>query len=75
MDIQEIDVFVSPDGSVQLQVRGMQGRGCLSLTKGLEQLHGGEINSRVMRPEADVDPNEQSVSWQLDHSQSIGGGE
>jgi hypothetical protein len=75
MDIQEIDVFVAPDGSVRLQVRGVQGRACLSLTQGLEQLLGGEISSRQMRPEADAEPDEQVVRWQIDNSQSIGAGE
>ena len=28
MEIQEIDVFVAPDGTVKLQVRGVQGGGC-----------------------------------------------
>jgi hypothetical protein len=40
MEIQEIDVFVAPDGTVKLQVRGVQGGGCLSLTEGLEKLLG-----------------------------------
>lgn len=75
MDIQEIDVFVAPDGRVRLQVRGVQGRACLSLTQGLEQLLGGEISSRQMRPEADAEPDEQVVRWQIDNSQSIGAGE
>ena len=75
MDIQEIDVFVAPDGRVQLRVRGVQGRGCLSLTQGLEQLLGGEITSRQMRPEADADPEEQAIRWQVDDNQEIGGGQ
>jgi hypothetical protein len=69
MEIQEVDVFVAPDGSVKLQVRGVQGGGCLSLTEGLEQLLGGEITSREMTPEAD----DQSVSWQVENTQQIGG--
>ncbi len=75
MDIQEIDVFVAPDGSVRLQVRGVQGRGCLTLTQGLEQLLGGEITSRQMRPEADADPQEQAIRRQEDDNQAIGGGQ
>ena len=41
MEIQEVDVFFASDGSVKLQVRGVQGGGCLSLTEGLEKLLGG----------------------------------
>ncbi|QPN56995.1 DUF2997 domain-containing protein [Synechococcus sp. CBW1107] len=72
MEIQEIDVFVAPDGTVKLQVRGVNGGQCLSLTKGLETLLGGEISSREMTPDADAD--DQGVSWQVDDTQAIGGG-
>lgn len=71
MEIQEVDVFVAPDGNVKLQVRGVQGGGCLSLTEGLEKLLGGEITSREMTPEADAD--DQGVRWQVDDNQQIGG--
>ena len=71
MEIQEVDVFVAPDGTVKLQVRGVQGGGCLSLTEGLEKLLGGEITSREMTPEADAD--DQDVRWQVDDNQQIGG--
>lgn len=72
MDIQEIDVFVAPDGSVNLRVRGVQGQGCLSLTAGLERLLGGEIRHRELLAEADGD--DQGVGWQVDDSQAIGEG-
>ncbi|MCT0198264.1 DUF2997 domain-containing protein [Synechococcus sp. CS-1325] len=71
MEIQEVDVFVAPDGTVQLQVRGVMGGNCLSLSKGLEQLLGGEISSREMTPEADAD--DQGIGWQVDDTQIIGG--
>ena len=64
MEIQEVDVFVAPDGTVKLQVRGVQGGSCLSLTEGLEKLLGGEITSREMTPEADAD--DQGVHWQVE---------
>lgn len=71
MEIQEVDVFIAPNGSVKLQVRGVQGGGCLSLTKGLEALLGGEIISREMTPEAAAD--DQGVRWQENGTQQIGG--
>ena len=71
MEIQEVDVFVAPDGTVKLQVRGVQGGGCLDLTEGLEKLLGGEITSREMTPEADAD--DQGVRWQVEDTQQIGG--
>jgi len=71
MEIQEVDVFIAADGSVRLQVRGVQGGGCLSLTEGLEALLGGEIISRELTPEADADG--QAARWQVNDTQQIGG--
>lgn len=53
MEIQEIEVFVKPDGAVQLQVRGVKGAKCLDLTKDLERLLGGEVIERIKTPEFD----------------------
>lgn len=46
-EIQEIDVYVQPDGTVKVEVRGVKGRKCLDLTKGLEEALGGQIVERV----------------------------
>lgn len=71
MEIQEVEVFIAADGSVRLQVRGVQGGGCLSLTEGLESLLGGEIVRRELTPEADAD--DQPARWQVNDTQQIGG--
>jgi hypothetical protein len=52
MDFQEIDIFISPDGKVQLKVRGVKGEACLDLTKDLEAALGGQIESREMTADA-----------------------
>jgi len=46
-EIQEIDVYVRPDGRVRVEVRGVKGQKCLDLTKGIEELLGGEVVERM----------------------------
>lgn len=52
MELQEIEVTIGKDGQVQLQVRGVSGLQCLTITKELEDALGGEILARIMNPEA-----------------------
>lgn len=52
MELQEIEVVIGKDGQVQIQVRGVNGPKCLDLTRELEAALGGDILSRVMKPEA-----------------------
>jgi hypothetical protein len=52
MELQEIEVFIAPDGSVSVEVRGVKGGGCLELTKGLEAALGNQIAARELTPEA-----------------------
>lgn len=46
-EIQEIDVFVNTDGTVKVEVRGVEGQRCLALTAKLEELLGGSIVERI----------------------------
>jgi len=50
-EIQEIDVYIHTDGTVKVEVRGVKGRKCLDLTKGLEALLGGQVLQRELTPE------------------------
>ena len=50
-EIQEIDVFVKPDGTVKIEVRGVKGEKCLALTEDVEKLVGGKILERVKTDE------------------------
>ncbi len=64
MELQEIEVFIEKDGQVRIQVRGVQGKSCLALTKALEDALGGQIESREMTPEADAaHESEQDQEW------------
>lgn len=52
MNLQELEVFIEPDGKVRIEARGFTGGECLQVTAGLEQALGGEILSREMTAEA-----------------------
>ena len=52
MEVQQVDVWISPDGEVRLEVRGAAGPSCLDLTAGLEAALGGEVISRELTAEA-----------------------
>ena len=47
---QEIEVIISGDGKVELEVKGVQGQQCLQLTRGIELGLGAPIN-RKTKPE------------------------
>jgi len=50
-EIQEIDVFVKPDGTVRIEVRGVKGEKCLALTEDVERLLGGKVLDRIKTDE------------------------
>lgn len=64
MELQTIDVFIDKNGEVRVEVRGVKGKGCLDLTRDLEEALGGEVAEREMTPEAD-----QSGQVRLDQNQ------
>ena len=64
MELQEIDVYIEPDGEVRVEVRGVKGLSCLDLTKALEDALGGQIVAREMTPEANESAGEQVQDWQ-----------
>jgi len=64
MQIQEVEVFIAPDGTVSYEVRGFKGRKCLDLTKELEMDLGGEI---LLREETSEMQEVQVQNQQDDH--------
>jgi len=48
--MEYIDVFIHPDGTVELQVKWVKGKKCLDLTKNLEQALG-EVKERKLTNE------------------------
>jgi|OM-RGC.v1.035461412 hypothetical protein len=46
----ELEVTISENGEVQIEVKGVEGKRCLLITKELEELLGGElVGERVMK--------------------------
>jgi len=64
-EIQEIDVFINPDGTVKLEVRGVKGAKCLDITKGLENLLGGQVVEQVKTDEFEQAEQEQTEDDRL----------
>jgi hypothetical protein len=64
MGFEEIEVTISPDGEVQVEVRGVTGQQCLSRTADLERALGGEVVRREMKPEAYKQAEQQESQWQ-----------
>jgi len=56
MKIEEIEVTIDAQGRVSVQVRGVKGKACLSLTEALEEALGGEVIQREMTAEAHETP-------------------
>jgi hypothetical protein len=52
VELQEIEVVIDPDGTTRIEVRGVAGPSCLSVTESLESVLGGEVVSREMTAEA-----------------------
>jgi hypothetical protein len=50
--VQEIDVYIDKTGQVRLEVRGIAGGACLTVTAPLEKALGGEVIAREMTSEA-----------------------
>ncbi|WP_180687199.1 DUF2997 domain-containing protein [Streptomyces gossypiisoli] len=63
MELQEVEVFIAPDGTTRIEVRGVAGAGCLDLTEDLEKALGGTIVERELTAEA------QAVIQQRDEEQ------
>lgn len=49
--MQTIELKISPKGEVQIHVQGVQGEGCLELTKPLEDALGGQPVDRQFTEE------------------------
>ena len=69
-EIQEIEVFIQPDGSVKLEVSGVKGQKCLSLTHGIVQVLGGEV--AVCEHKAEFWDNDQEIVQNTYQNQSGG---
>lgn len=44
--VEEIDLFIEPDGRLRVAVRGVKGPACTALTREMERLLGGQLIDR-----------------------------
>ncbi len=61
MEMQELEIFINPEGEVSVRVKGLKGRSCLELTKPLEEQLGSEIISRNYTSEYYDNAKNQSI--------------
>jgi len=59
-ELQEIDVFIEPNGNVKIEVRGAKGKQCLDITKNMEALLGGNVLDRNYTDEFNQETLEES---------------
>ncbi len=65
MQIQELEIFIGPDGKISFEVRGVPGRQCLELTNELEDDLGGAILERIETSEMLLSKADASVDDKL----------
>ncbi len=53
-NIQEVQVTIGADGTVEVHVTGAKGDTCLELTKRMEQYLGGRVTERELTAEFDA---------------------
>lgn len=61
-EIQELDVYITADGTVRVEVRGVKGPACLGITAPLEEALGGEIVQRDLTAEHDEAPESTGLT-------------
>lgn len=60
-----IEITVSPDGKIEMQVSGIAGTDCIGETDELVQLLGGTVESQELTAEAylDTEERQQDRQW------------
>jgi len=61
--VQEIDLVLRPNGSVEIKVRGVAGPACLDLTKQLEAGLGNRIVAREHTDEFHQTAGDEVAAW------------
>jgi hypothetical protein len=62
MNVEEIEVFITAEGEVKYEVRGVKGKKCLDLTRDLEMDLGGNILFREETSEMYEQESEQELN-------------
>ena len=50
MNSPELEIVITPQGKIEIEVKGVQGPGCKDLTRALENALG-EVDARELKPE------------------------
>lgn len=50
MNSPELEIVITPQGKIEIEVKGVQGPGCKELTRALEDALG-EVDARELKPE------------------------
>ena len=45
-EIHEVEIIIQPDGQLKVEIQGVKGKGCLDMTKEMEELLGNDIIER-----------------------------
>ena len=45
-EIHEVEIIIQPDGQLKVEIQGVKGKGCLEITKEMEELLGNDIIER-----------------------------
>lgn len=67
MSQAELQIVISPEGKVQIEVQGVQGPGCTELTRGIEEALGS-VEKREYKAEYYVS-GETGTSTGIQHQQ------
>ncbi len=63
-ELQEIEVIIAPNGEVKVHVQGVKGSKCTDITKGMEELLGGNVLERTETDEYyEVARDETQSDW------------
>jgi hypothetical protein len=62
MESQDLEITISATGEVKIEVKGVQGAGCLDLTKNLENALG-TVEDRQLKGEYYQENQQQNQQW------------
>ena len=62
MEMQELEIVISPTGEVKIEVKGGQGDSCLAMTRDLENALG-QVEDRQLKAEYYAQNPQQNQQW------------
>lgn len=63
MNSPELEIVITPQGKIEIEVKGVQGPGCKDLTRALEDALG-EVDERELKPEYYASTTQQGGDYQ-----------